>query len=260
MAMRRLFFFFSVGILALLGLILLIPAFLPYASLKTLLDGLSPQGNFNSLKPFNARVFNLLFAAGAITFFILALLTALRQWGNIGLFLKRLWQDARRFFASLLPQKSEYVSLALLLVIMALAVMYRLEHLYSPLRHDEAYTYVAFGRSLFAALTDYHLPNNHVFHSILVYFSTRLFGLAPWAVRLPAFAAGVLIIPAVYGLGRRLYDRWTGLGAAFFLPGSPPWLPMPIMPAAIPWWRSSPCSSFGWALGSCARRTCSPGR
>jgi hypothetical protein len=212
---KRLFFFFSIGILALFGLVLLIPAFLPYASLKTLLDGLTPQGNFNSLKPFNARVFNLLFAAGAITFFILAFLTALRQWTRIMVFLKHLWKDSRRFFAGLLPQKSEFVSLALLLVIMALAVVYRLEHLYSPLHHDEAYTYVAFGRSLFAALTDYHLPNNHVLHSILVFYSTRLFGLAPWAVRWPAFAAGVLIIPAVYGLGRRLYDRWTGLGAAF---------------------------------------------
>ena len=81
---------------------------------------------------------------------------------------------------------------------------------------------MAFARSLFAAATDYHLPNNHVFHSILVYFSTRIFGIQPWAVRLPAFTAGVLLVPAAYWLAKRLYDRWTALGAALLVAWFPP--------------------------------------
>ncbi len=152
----------------------------------------------------------------------LSAITAFRPWKKIGVFFRQLGADTRSFFVSLCPQKDELGFLAALLVIMVLAVIYRLEHVYSPLHHDEAYTYVAFGRSLFAALTDYHLPNNHVFHSILVCFSTRIFGIQPWAVRLPAFVAGVLLVPAVYWLARRLYDRWTALAAAFLVAWFPP--------------------------------------
>ncbi len=201
-------------LLGLAGLALFIPACLPYPALKSLLDGMSGDGTFNTLKPFNAIIFNLLFGAGGVFLLILALVTLLRRWGHLGAFFGTLWTDARSFFRSLSPQKEEAGFLVALFVITALAVVYRLEHIVSPMKHDEAYTYVAFGRSLFAALTDYQLPNNHVLHSILVYFSTGIFGLSPWAVRLPAFIAGVLVVPAVYWLGKHLYDRWTALAAA----------------------------------------------
>ena len=36
-------------------------------------------------------------------------------------------------------------------------------------------------------------------------------------MRLPAFTAGVLLVPAVYWLAKRLYDRWTALGAALLV-------------------------------------------
>ena len=204
-----------------LGLFGVVLALLPYGTLRVFTDSLMPDHNFNSLKPWNADVFKVLFGAGGLAFFGLAALTGLRRWNLIGTFFKRLWVDARRFFANLRLQKGEFGFLAAALVIMLLAVIYRLEHIYSSLHHDEAYTYVAFCRSLFAAVTDYHLPNNHIFHSILVYFSTKIFGLKPWAVRLPAFTAGVLLVPAAYWLAKRLYDRWTGLGAALLVVYSP---------------------------------------
>ncbi len=217
MSHRPIFSRIAAALLGLSGLVLFGPAFLPYPALKSLLDSFSRDGNFNSLKPFNGGIFQLLFAAGGLFVLMLAGVTFFRRWGKVGTFFKMLWRDTGTFFNSLRPQKKEAGFLGGLVLIMALAVIYRLEHAVSPLKHDEAYTYVAFGRSLFTALTDYHLPNNHVFHSILVYFSTQAFGPEPWAVRLPAFAAGVLLVPAVYWLGKRFYDRWTGLGAAFLV-------------------------------------------
>ncbi|TSA46842.1 MAG: hypothetical protein D4R46_02115 [Chloroflexi bacterium] len=208
----------SVGIF---GIIL---ALLPYGILKPFTDSLMPDGNFNSLKSWNAEVFKVLFGLGGLVFLGLALLTGLRRWKLFGPFFKQLWADAGHFFASLRPHKDELGFLAAVLVIMVLAVIYRLEYIYSSLHHDEAYTYVAFAHSLFSAATDYHLPNNHVFHSILVHLSTRIFGIQPWAVRLPAFTAGVLLVPAVYWLAKRLYDRWTALGAALLVA----WLPILI--------------------------------
>jgi hypothetical protein len=205
-----------------LGLFWVVLALLPYGTLRAFTDSLMPDHKFNSLKSWNAGVFKVLFGVSGLVFLGLAALTGLRRWNLVGTFFKQLWADARRFFAGLRPQKGELGFLAAVLVIMMLAVIYRLEHIYSSLHHDEAYTYVAFARSLFAAVADYHLPNNHVFHSILVYFSTKIFGIQPWVVRLPAFTAGVLLVPAAYWLAKRLYDRWTALGAALLVAWFPP--------------------------------------
>ena len=202
---------------AALGIMGILLGVLPYATLRGVMDGLSPDGNFNSLKSWNADVFKVLFSLVGIVFLGMAALTGLQRWTLFRPFIKQLWADTGRSFACLRPCRDEIGSLLTVVVIMVLAVIYRLEYITSPLHHDEAYTFIAFARTLMSAVSDYHLPNNHVFHSILVYFSTHLFGIQPWAVRLPAFTAGVLLVPAAYWLARRLYDRWTALLAALLV-------------------------------------------
>ncbi len=220
---RRNWIFCLVAVLpAVLGILGIILVLLPYGILKPFADSLMADGSFNSLKPWNAEVFKVLFGLGGLFFLGMALLTGLRRWNLFGHFFKQLWVDAGAFFAGLRPRKDELGFLAAVLSIMALAVIYRLEYINSVMHHDEAYTYWAFANSLYSAATDYHLPNNHVFHSILVYLSTRIFGVQTWAIRLPAFTAGVLLVPAAYGLAKCLYDRWTALGAALLVA----WLPM----------------------------------
>ena len=94
----------------------------------------------------------------------------------------------------------------------------RLVYLNQPVGNDEAFTYLAFSsRSIITILTDYSHPNNHILHSLLVFFSTRLFGGEAWAVRLPALIAGTLLIPAGYIAARRMYNSLTGLLAASFI-------------------------------------------
>lgn len=208
-------------LLALLALAIFVAAGLRYESLKTLLSGFTSDGNFNSLKPDNALIFRALLVLGGLLTLALAALTGLRRWNLAGAFLKMEGRDARVYVHSLIPVKEELPYLLAVLVIMLLAVIARLQFVLSSLHHDEAYTFMAFGHSFMSAIGDYHLPNNHVLHSILVYFSTRLFGYQPWAVRLPAFAAGVLLSPAVYAAGKRFYDRWTGLAAALLVAFSP---------------------------------------
>jgi O-antigen/teichoic acid export membrane protein len=58
--------------------------------------------------------------------------------------------------------------------------------------------------------TDVHPPLHHV----VVWFAVRLFGDGELALRLPSIAAGVLLVPALYGTARELWDRRTGLVAA----------------------------------------------
>jgi 4-amino-4-deoxy-L-arabinose transferase-like glycosyltransferase len=102
------------------------------------------------------------------------------------------------------------------------ALLARLPFLSRPMQHDESYTFVTFASApLKEALSDYNLPNNHLFHTLLVHISYVLFGDSPWAVRLPALLAGILIVPAAYGLARRLYNRQSGLLVAAMAAAAP---------------------------------------
>ena len=129
--------------------------------------------------------------------------------------------DTQLFFASLKTDLPSFKNNSgrwewiLLGVLTLLAAALRAAYLDKPFMHDEAYTYVGFAsRTLRAVVTDYSLPNNHVFHTILVYFSTVMFGPTPWAIRLPAFISGVCCVPAVYFLARRLYNPATAILAS----------------------------------------------
>ena len=87
----------------------------------------------------------------------------------------------------------------ILLFILLSGLILRLGSLFEPVTYDEAYTYVAFAsRSLWAIVSDYSLPNNHILHSILVHLSTQIVGNHPWAIRIPALVAGLGIIWMVY--------------------------------------------------------------
>jgi len=103
-----------------------------------------------------------------------------------------------------------------------LGVILRFAFIDRPMGHDETYTYMAFAfRGIKTTITDYHLPNNHVLHTILVVISTGLFGNSPEAIRLPAFVAGILIIPAVYLVAVKLFDRWVAFQSSAIVTGLP---------------------------------------
>jgi hypothetical protein len=91
----------------------------------------------------------------------------------------------------------------------------RLAAINDPVTYDESYTFIAFAsKGVWASITDYSLPNNHIFHSILVFFSTALMGDALCALRLPAFLAGLGMICAAYAFGKSTYSEETGLAGA----------------------------------------------
>ncbi len=75
----------------------------------------------------------------------------------------------------------------------------------APLGYDEAYTYLYFGTLPIGEIwRDYHVPNNHILHSVLVHFTTQLFGIAPFAIRLPALFGCALFFFALTRVGRHL--------------------------------------------------------
>ncbi|HEY5158755.1 MAG TPA: glycosyltransferase family 39 protein [Anaerolineales bacterium] len=202
----------------------LVIAFLPYGSLKHLADSLMRDGNFKTLKENNAYIFRILMGiAGAILIwaaygFASWRILEVRTW------LERYWADLIRFMKGLRSTRVRAIPMLALLVIMALAVVFRLAHISDGMLHDESYTYTVFSStSIFNIITNYSLPNNHILNSLLIFFSTRIFGIQPWVIRLPALLAGLLVVPTTYGLAKAIYDRATALAASLLiavLPGA----------------------------------------
>lgn len=129
--------------------------------------------------------------------------------------------DIRSILESTFPREDRWIFIALGVVTL-LGLMIRLIQIERTVDYDEAYTFIHFSsRSLRYIVTDYSAPNNHVFHSLLVYFAYHIFGNHIWALRLPALLAGILTIPAVYMAGKILYGRNAGLLAAALVACTP---------------------------------------
>lgn len=211
----------------LLGISLILISVLPYDQLKPLGDSLAGDGNLES---FTDVVHKSIIPALRWMGFVLILigtgfLTARRRTlGWVDRLLRWLrggwstfWSDLRTLLKDLLRFEAKKPYLIALLAITTIALLMRLALVSRPFRYDEAYTFVAFAlRPLRYLIADYHLPNNHVFHSVLVHFSEQLFGAESWAIRLPVLLAGVLSIPAVYLAAKSLYDRNIALLSAGF--------------------------------------------
>jgi dolichyl-phosphate-mannose-protein mannosyltransferase len=91
----------------------------------------------------------------------------------------------------------------------------RLIDINQSIAYDEAYTFIHFAAREFKhILADYSAPNNHIFHTILVGIVYRFLGGQPWVLRLPAFTAGILMIPAMYITARRFFSSSQSLAAS----------------------------------------------
>jgi len=106
-------------------------------------------------------------------------------------------------------------SLLLIGVPTLVAVGLRIPFLTQPMRYDEALTFNEFAsRPLYYGLSFYPDPNNHLLNTLLMHLAFLGLGNQPWVLRLPAFAAGVLLVPATFALARLLYGERAAVLAA----------------------------------------------
>ncbi len=109
---------------------------------------------------------------------------------------------------------------ALILIFLS-AIVIRLHFLSEPVLQDEASNFVRFVVPPFhMGLLSYSDVNNHVFHTFLVRVAYLLLGNKPWVMRLPALAAGILIVPASYFVIRTHYNKDAALLTAGFVAAS----------------------------------------
>ncbi len=198
-----------------------------YGTVKAWLDGLSADGSMDAL---SAAKFEAIKRAAYACLAAVGVLSAgiilLRE--RISALLAKNAEAFRSDFAAELRRLRDALAgtpavLALTLAVIIIAgVIPRLYYLNVPIRYDEAYTYLNYvSRPVLITLSLYDAPNNHILYSLCAKLCVTLFGPREWALRLPAFIAGVLLIPGVYPLGRAVFgSRGAGLLAAGAVSGS----------------------------------------
>lgn len=207
------------------GLLLVVFHFLAFETIANFLNRLAPDGDFTS---FTFERYQVLSKLSGFIGLMLAVSSGamLIKWSDTQKRIEKLLAqiqdfnesfraDARAFLSGLSFARWNRTDLVLVLGLILVALITRLASLNIPLNHDEAYTYNAFASgSLWKTVSDYHVPNNHVLLSIMINIVTHLFGNQLWLIRFPTVVAGVLMIPASYWLGMKLYSKETAILSA----------------------------------------------
>jgi 4-amino-4-deoxy-L-arabinose transferase-like glycosyltransferase len=129
-------------------------------------------------------------------------------------YLHRGWRRSRMRlrFAARHVEASEIFDV---LLVTAVGLIDRIVFLAQPARFDEVVCYLDYAsKPLYLLLSVYTEPENHIFNTLLVHFSTGIFGGHLWAIRLPALCAGTLMVPLVYFACRQLYGRLPAIVAS----------------------------------------------
>jgi hypothetical protein len=214
--------------LLLTGSALWILSCLPFDVVKQWGNSLARDGNFESLQFEGFQHLRIILIILGIFLLCLAIFIHFQK-NRFEYFLQTIKKKTNRFISQYfrhckifsasvlhnLPAKDEWPILA---SIMLLAAGLRICLLFRPLEYDEAYTFNEFARHSFSyIISEYYVVNNHIFHTLLVKFSTLILGDQPWAIRMPVFIAGLLLVFTGYQITKRLFSVPVARLAAFLI-------------------------------------------
>lgn len=218
--------FLAVFTLVIFGFVLLWFSYLPFEQMKTMFDTLAldghasffTQGYFQQICV-RSRLFGVMvLMLGSIVY--LAKRQAQHFISSSLLLLSSSFKEFMRYFNKEIRKEDKAYIYALFIILLS-AIAVRLAFLFLPMQYDEAFTFNNFAsQPLYRGLTDCRIPNNHIFHTLLVHIAYLLFGNHPWAIRLPAFFAGVLLVPASYLAFRVYYNKYAALLTASLVASS----------------------------------------
>lgn len=203
-----------------LGAALLASSFVPYESVKARVDSMAQDGVAEDFTQATyAGVAGKLRAAGIAHVIFAGLMAALR--GMLGRWLSVLFgsfvdlrAECKGSWKAALVEDGKTHAIAFWLIMLA-AVIVRLVFIDQPIRYDEAHSFTYYSsRPIYVGLSNYSSVNNHLFHTLLVHIAYSLLGNREWVIRLPAFFAGLLLLPATYLAARMLYNKNAAIIAA----------------------------------------------
>lgn len=209
--------------------VLFILSIFTYPQIIQFLGKFQPDGSFDSLSQLEFNILLWLVRTKALILALIGIFSLLKK-ALVIRWLQRLDKkisaisirnDLKHIFQSTYSLEDKWTILALVGVTI-IGIFIRLIQINNAVGYDEAYTFIHFGsRSLQVILTDYSAPNNHIFHSLLVYIVYHIIGNHVWALRLPAFLAGVFTIPGIYMAGKVIYGKNAALLAATLVACTP---------------------------------------
>ena len=217
----NLFIFLIIILIIISGLTLSITSFFPFELVKAKLGYFALDGTFEPFKE------NTLFISRIIGFILISIglvLIIIRK--KVKIYIHSVITSIIYLFKSLDQKirkiiKEDKINICFLLGIIIISIVVRIFFLNQPIRHDEAITFLTFAREpLIKSLSDYSTSNNHLFHTLLLHISYSIFGNELWAIRLPAFIAGILIVPATYSAARMFYDKNAAILASGIIASS----------------------------------------
>jgi hypothetical protein len=211
------------------SVVLFILSAIPYSQIIQFLGKFQADGSFDSLSLSEFKFLWWLIRGKALILALIGIFSLLKK--NLAiLWLQRLGalispisirNDLKRIHQITFSRDDKWTILTLFGVTV-IGLFIRLIQINNAVGYDEAYTFIHFSsRSLQVILTDYSAPNNHIFHSLLVYVVYHIFGNHVWALRFPALLAGVLTIPAIYMAGKVIYGKNAALMAAALVACTP---------------------------------------
>ena len=193
-------------ILIISAVVCLALALCPDSVWKSVGDGFASDGNLERFTPSFIHIlricaaFGFIFSTGMVLWQVFSGESRTRFFYSLIRLPGRCVHDAGPFFTDLKkafrPGTREFW---IFLIIFLAGTVVRLLQLSVPLEHDEAYSMAMWARSdIMFAISDYHLPNNHVFNSFLMNLVYHTLGKSPALLRLPVFLSGSLTIAAVW--------------------------------------------------------------
>ena len=106
------------------------------------------------------------------------------------------------------------IDYALLAIFFIIGIWLRLRDLNIPMGTDESATWLYYAsKPLIVGVTIWSSPNNHLLNTLLMHICGAVFGPREWALRLPAFFAGLALIPLTYAASRVFYRRGALIAA-----------------------------------------------
>lgn len=213
-------------------------SYLPFALVKKHVDSLAPDRAKGLTVERFTEIRHRFRLTAAVCLFTATVLFGYRR--QIPRQYQRLLLDRSRFWGTWTQAISSYVqdpwALWPFLTVFLLGFVLRVLELFRPVRYDEAFTYITYAmHPLYRALSDYSFPNNHLFHTFLVFLSTHLLGNTLTALRLPALAGGLLMMPTVFAVTAAQYNRSAAIAATALVACAPPLIEYSVNARGYTW-------------------------
>ena len=210
-------YFFSLLLLLFAFFICVWIFFIPYDDLLLYINHFRPDKPyqfFTSQYHFYFRVFLALISFSIVLLFSL-LQTKTKQYLK---FVKTLKKEVLLLIDKIKAKTIQFVRtedrpyLYLLFFVFSIGIITRLFYLDRPVFHDEAKTIYSFvSKSWVDTISNYYVPNNHVFHSVLSRICYLVVGNEEWVFRLPVFFSGCFTLALCYMYARSFLNKHVAI-------------------------------------------------